>query len=439
MNVAVVTPVYRNASTLEELSRRLGAALDAHSWTLRFVIDASPDASLAVAEGLAAADARLRVTALARNAGQNRALLAGLAEPAQGASAWVCLDADLQDPPEALPALLGRLARGDAGVVFAGRRGAYESRVRLFTGAVHRAALARLTGLPPDAGAFLAMDRPSRDRLLALDPPGIVAGVGAAGLRCESLPVERAARPSGTSAWTAQGRVGQSARSLAWAWRTTSSMRRNAGSGGPRGMLTEVVSAVVFDIGGVLLEWDPRLVYRDLLPDPADLDRFLAEVCTPEWNAALDAGRSFDEACAELASRHPDHAELVHAWKRQDEMIAGEIAGTAELVERLHDAGVPLYLLTNMPADVFAARRARYPVLQRFDGAVVSGEEGVLKPSPEIFAILHHRYRLDPAATLFVDDMEANVAGALSAGFLGHLFVDAPTLAASLGDHGLAV
>lgn len=200
-----------------------------------------------------------------------------------------------------------------------------------------------------------------------------------------------------------------------------------------------MVRAVVFDIGGVLLEWDPRLVYRELLPDPADLDRFLAEICTPEWNATLDAGRPFDEACAELAARHPDQAELIHAWKRQNAMIAGEVAGTAELVERLQRAGVPLYLLTNMPTPVFAARRRRYPVLERFDGAVVSGEEGVLKPSAEIFAILRDRYALDPAATLFVDDMEENVAGARAAGYLAHRFVDAPALEAELRSLGLAV
>lgn len=199
------------------------------------------------------------------------------------------------------------------------------------------------------------------------------------------------------------------------------------------------VRAVVFDIGGVLLDWDPRLVYRDLLPGPGDLDRFLTEICTPAWNATLDAGRPFDEACAELAGRHSDYAELIHAWKRQDEMIAGEIAGTAELVARLHDTGTPLYMLTNMPADVFAARRARYPVLQRFDGAVVSGEEGVLKPSPEIFAILRRRFHLDPAATLFVDDMAVNVAGARAAGFMAHRFVDAHALAAVLRDRGLDV
>lgn len=200
-----------------------------------------------------------------------------------------------------------------------------------------------------------------------------------------------------------------------------------------------MVGAVVFDIGGVLIEWDPRTVYRDLLPDPADLDRFLAEICTPDWNATLDAGRPIDEACDELAASHPDSAELIHAWKRQDEMIAGEIAGTADLVARLDDAGVPLYLLTNMPAEVFAARRRRYPVLQRFDGAVVSGEEGVLKPSPEIFAVLRDRYALDPARTLFIDDMEANVAGARAAGFLACRFVDAPELVVALRAHGLPV
>ena len=198
-----------------------------------------------------------------------------------------------------------------------------------------------------------------------------------------------------------------------------------------------MVSAVVFDIGGVLLEWDPKLVYRELLPDPGDLDRFLAEICTPEWNAALDAGRPFDEACDELAARHPDHAELIHAWKRQDEMIAGEVAGTAALVGRLREAGIRLYLLTNLPVEVFAARRARYPVLTLFDGAVVSGEEGVLKPSPEIFAVLRDRYDLDPAETLFVDDLDVNVAGARAAGFVAHRFVDAPALEAALRDHHL--
>ncbi len=197
------------------------------------------------------------------------------------------------------------------------------------------------------------------------------------------------------------------------------------------------VQAVVFDIGGVLLHYDPRLLYRDLIPDPDELEWFLAEVCSDEFNATLDAGRPFDAASEELAARFPDHTELIRAWSRHEEMVSGEIAGTVALVSRLREAGLPLYLLTNMPVDVFEARRRRYPVLRQFDGAVVSGEEGVLKPSAEIFARLRDRYGLDPAETLFVDDLEANVAGARDAGFLAHRFVDPVTLAVALRDHGL--
>jgi len=202
--------------------------------------------------------------------------------------------------------------------------------------------------------------------------------------------------------------------------------------------VTNPVDAVVFDIGGVLLAWDPRLVYSQLIDDPAEIDRFLAEVCTHEFNAELDAGRSFDETCDELAAKHPAEAELVHAWKRQDEMIAGEVPGTAALVRALRATGVPLYLLTNMPADVFRARREHYDVLGQFDGAVVSGEEGVLKPSAAIFSILRDRFGLEPGRTLFIDDAEVNVDGARAAGFLAHRFLDAPTLAAALAEHGLA-
>jgi 2-haloacid dehalogenase len=197
------------------------------------------------------------------------------------------------------------------------------------------------------------------------------------------------------------------------------------------------VQAVVFDIGGVLLHYDPRLLYRSLIPDTDELEWFLAEVCSEEFNASLDAGCPFDDAAAELAARYPDHEALIRAWSRHEEMVSGEIPGTVAIVSRLRAAGVPLYLLTNMPADVFAIRRDRYAVLRQFDGAVVSGEEGVLKPSADIFERLRDRFGLDPAQTLFVDDLEANVAGARAAGFLAHRFVGPETLAVALGEYGL--
>ena len=213
--VAVVTPVYGNEDTLCELVRRLSAALEGRTWRLRMVVDASPDASLAVARGLAVADPRIAVTALDANVGQHRALARGLADE-PGAVAWVCLDADLQDPPEAVPVLLDRLAEGDVGAVFAGRRGTYENRARMVTGRVHRAVLGRVTGLPADAGAFVAMGPAARSAVIGQGAPSIVAAIGAAGVPLASVPVERHRRPSGQSAWTSSARLRQSARTLAW-------------------------------------------------------------------------------------------------------------------------------------------------------------------------------------------------------------------------------
>ena len=219
-DVAVVVPVHGNAGTLAPLVARVSAALAGRDWRLRLVVDASPDASAAVAARLADADARVAVTVLDVGVGQHRALAVGLAaEP--GARAWVCLDADLQDPPEAVPALLDRLAVGDVHAVFAGRRGAYEGRVRLLTGGLHRAALAGLTGLPRDAGAFLALAPTARAAVLAAvladGAPSLVAAVGVSRLPVASVPVPRDTRTSGSSAWTSRARLEQSARTLVWA------------------------------------------------------------------------------------------------------------------------------------------------------------------------------------------------------------------------------
>lgn len=193
-----------------------------------------------------------------------------------------------------------------------------------------------------------------------------------------------------------------------------------------------VVDAVVFDIGGVLLDWNPRYLYEQLISDPGELDRFLAEVCTMEWNLTLDAGTPFDEGCRRLALEHPEHAELIHAWKRQADMVRGEVAGTRAIVERLHAAGVPLYLLTNMPADVFEERRRTYDVFGYFDGAVVSGIDGVLKPSREIFDLVVARFDLTAERTLFIDDSDRNVRAAAEAGFVVHHFTDAGALDAAV-------
>lgn len=221
--IAVVVPVYANEATLRPLAQRLAAALEGRDWRLRLVIDASPDGSAAVARQLAADDRRIAVTGLPVNVGQHAAIAHGLAAEAD-ADAWVCLDADLQDPPEALPLLLDRLASGDVAAVFAGRRGSYESAARRLTGTLHRRLAARLTGLPPDAGAFLAMDPEVRSAVVGavLDEgaPSVVLAVACARRRVVSVPVARDRRPEGRSAWTGRTRLRQSLRSLVWAWRS---------------------------------------------------------------------------------------------------------------------------------------------------------------------------------------------------------------------------
>ncbi len=216
--VCVVTPVYKNEATLRALAGRVEEALAGRSWKLRLVVDGSPDGSLAVARELEAGDDRIAVTDLSVNVGQHRALARGLSDEPD-ADAWVCLDADLQDPPEAIPLLLDHLARLPFGAVFAGRRGRYERGGRLVTARLHRVALSWITGLPADAGAFVVLGPAARAAVLRLDAPSVVAAIGLSGLTVASVPVERAERPSGSSAWTSAARLRQSSKTLAWALR----------------------------------------------------------------------------------------------------------------------------------------------------------------------------------------------------------------------------
>jgi 2-haloacid dehalogenase len=178
------------------------------------------------------------------------------------------------------------------------------------------------------------------------------------------------------------------------------------------------VKAVVFDLGGVLIDWDPRYLYRKLLADEAAVEEFLATVCTPEWNAEQDRGRPFAEGVAELVERHPAHAAAITAYhERWPEMLGGDLPGTVELLAELRAAGVPLYALTNWSAETFVVARERFAFLEWFDGVLVSGEERLVKPDPAIFELLADRFGLDPETTFYVDDSEANVAAAAALGF----------------------
>jgi 2-haloacid dehalogenase len=200
------------------------------------------------------------------------------------------------------------------------------------------------------------------------------------------------------------------------------------------------IDAVVFDIGGVLLDWDPRHLYRKLFDDPAEMDDFLDRICTPRWHLSHDLGADIEASCRSLAARHPGHADLIMAWwQRGEEMIAGQIDGTVTILADLKAAGLRCYALSNMEADRFAVRRRRYPFFELFDGCVISGAEGVVKPDPAIFDLLRTRYGLPPGRTVFIDDNPANVAAAAGLGLVAVEFSAPDRLRRDLRDLGLAV
>ena len=184
--------------------------------------------------------------------------------------------------------------------------------------------------------------------------------------------------------------------------------------------------AVVFDLGGVLIDWNPRHLYRTLFGgDDAAMERFLADVCTPEWNARIDAGRPFAEAVEELANQHPNRAPLIHAYReRWGEMLGGVFEGTLSVVRELRGAGVPVYALSNWSAETFTLTRSRFPFLDELEGIVISGDVGVGKPDPTIFRHFMARFGLEADEIAFVDDSPANVATARELGIEAIRFED---------------
>jgi len=199
------------------------------------------------------------------------------------------------------------------------------------------------------------------------------------------------------------------------------------------------IRAVVFDIGNVLIEWDPRHLYREFFDDQdALMEDFLSTVCTPAWNLELDRGQPWEEGVAALSAAYPDCAELIRAYhERWHDMVPGEIPGTPEILEELKARGVPLYALSNFSREKYLETRERYPSFELFDGLVISGEVGLVKPDPAIWRLLLERYSLDPAAVLYIDDLAENCAVAESLGMKAHRFSGAAMLRAELEQQGV--
>lgn len=195
---------------------------------------------------------------------------------------------------------------------------------------------------------------------------------------------------------------------------------------------------IVFDIGKVLVHYDPDIPFSRIIPDPAERQWFFGNVCTGAWNIEQDRGRSWEEAEALLIAEHPAHADNIRAFRRHwHEMVPHACDDSVALLERLIDAGHDVTLLTNWAADTFAEARSRFPFLKKPRGITVSGEIGLIKPDRAIYD--HHvaSFGTEPAATLFIDDSEKNVAGARDAGWQAVLFTDARALERDLVAHGV--
>jgi 2-haloacid dehalogenase len=182
--------------------------------------------------------------------------------------------------------------------------------------------------------------------------------------------------------------------------------------------LKNVGQAIIFDLGGVLIDWNPRHLYRKLFADEAAMEKFLSEICTPHWNEQQDAGRSFAEAVELLSGQHPQHAELISAfWLRWPEMIGGAIEPTVEVMKELKAAGHPLYALSNWSAETFPLARPKFEFFDWFDEIVISGEVKLIKPDPRIFELLLNRISRRASDCVYIDDSAVNVAAAQALGF----------------------
>ncbi|MEU4192175.1 HAD family phosphatase [Kribbella sp. NPDC026611] len=205
-------------------------------------------------------------------------------------------------------------------------------------------------------------------------------------------------------------------------------------------MTERTIDAVVFDIGGVILDWSPDYLYGDLIPDEEQRTHFLTNVATPAWNHQQDEGRPWAEAVAELTSLHPEHAEWIAAydsgWLK---MVKGVFEDTATLVEEVRALGVPTYALTNFSAEKWQVAKDAFPILTGFDGEVVSGAEQTVKPDEKIYRILIDRYQLTPERTFYTDDTQYNVDGARAVGLDAEQFTTAANLRHQLQARGLAV
>ncbi|HEV7257712.1 MAG TPA: HAD family phosphatase [Bosea sp. (in: a-proteobacteria)] len=195
---------------------------------------------------------------------------------------------------------------------------------------------------------------------------------------------------------------------------------------------------VVFDVGNVLVRWDPTLLYRDMIPDDEKRAWFMQNVCTAAWNIEQDRGRSWEEAVALLVASHPEWETEIRAFdERWHETVPGIIEDSVAVLEELKARGEKVYAITNFSREKWAECLIRFPFLQSFDGVVVSAHERVIKPDPAIYEILLRRYGLSAPGCIFIDDSAKNIEAARGVGMKAVHFVEPIDLRAELAGHGV--
>lgn len=196
---------------------------------------------------------------------------------------------------------------------------------------------------------------------------------------------------------------------------------------------------VVFDVGNVLIRWDPLLVYREMIPDDEKRAWFMQNVCTAAWNIEQDRGRSWAEAVALLVASHPEWESQIRAYdERWHEAVPGTIEDSVAVLEELKARGEKVYAITNFSREKWAECLIRFPFLQSFDGVVVSAHERVIKPDPAIYQILFQRYGLVAGDCIFIDDSAKNIETARAVGMKGVHFVEPIDLRLELRKLGVA-
>jgi 2-haloacid dehalogenase len=202
--------------------------------------------------------------------------------------------------------------------------------------------------------------------------------------------------------------------------------------------MTTEIQHIVFDIGKVLIHYDPNLAFARIIPDEEERARFFAEICTHDWNVEQDRGRTWEEAEALLIAEHPQRAEQIRAFRKNwHEMVPHAYEDSVAIMEGFINEGRDVTMLTNFASDTFREAQERFAFLKKPRGVTVSGDVGLIKPDIAIYETHTKSFGLDPAATIFIDDAPVNIEGAKAAGWNAVLFTGADKLRADLATYGL--